>query len=141
MMAREVGFGSSVLYAAVAAAAWPAVAVLLGPALGMRSALVLHLLVSGGIWVLRFAPPRLRAVERKPLRGAVRELALAAAAVLLARAAFAPTLAGTALAIWAFGLVESAGFLLGLGEERDDPERPDPFEEAVRRARSALEDL
>ncbi|HVH06990.1 MAG TPA: hypothetical protein VNE71_13420 [Myxococcota bacterium] len=140
MSARHEGFGSSLVFAALAAGAWPAVAVVLGPALGLRSALVLHILVSGGVWLLRYGPARLRAAERKPLRGVVRELAIALAAYGLARAAFAPTLAGTALAIWAFGLVESAGCLLAGAAGADDTDRPDPFEEAMRRARAALED-
>jgi hypothetical protein len=142
MSGRFAGsFGSSVRFAAFAAFAWPAVAVVLGPAVGLRSALVLHLVVSGGVWLLRFAPARLRALERHPLRGAFAEVAIAVAAFALARAAFAPTLAGTALAIWAFGLVESAGFLLRPDDAHEDRDRPDPFDEAVRRARSALEEI
>jgi hypothetical protein len=141
MTSTRTDFASSLLWAALAAAAWPAVAVVLGPVLGLRSALVLHLLVSGTLWLVRFGPARLRALERKPLRGAVRELAVVLAAYGLARAAFAPTLAGTALAIWAFGLVLGAGFLLaGGGNDRDETDRPDPFEEAMRRARAALEE-
>ena len=80
-----------------------------------------------------------RALRRAPGRALALELALGAAGLALARLAFAPSLAGTVLAIWAFGLVQSAWPLLGEGRAAELPGL-DPFDEARRRAEALLDE-
>jgi hypothetical protein len=139
MSARRLErFSASVLFAALAALCWPAVALALGPWLGAAWAFRLYAAGCALAYLLRFGRPRLRALARRPLRAAAVELALATLGLALARAAGGDGLTGSALAVWAFGLVESAWFLGGAAPAPDEP-APDPFDEALRRARSVLE--
>jgi hypothetical protein len=139
MIARRLeGFAASLLFAAVAALSWPAVLLALGPWLGSRHALFLHLGACAALYLARFGRARLRAARRRPLRGLAVEVALATLALALARAVGGPGPIGTALAIWAFGLAESAWFLVGRGVSAEEPAL-DPFEEALRRARAVLD--
>jgi hypothetical protein len=136
---RVSSFGASLVFAALAALAWPVVATGLVPWLGADRALRLHVAACAALYVLRFGAPRLRALRRAPARALALELVLAAAGLALARLAFAPSLAGTALAIWAFGLVQSAWPLLGEVRAAEVPGL-DPFDEARRRAEALLDE-
>lgn len=135
---RLEAFAASLCFAALAALAWPAVALAVGPWIGAPRALALHLVLCGGLYLARFGRARLLAIQRRPLRALVIEASLALLGLALARAVGGPGLVGTALSLWAFGLVESAWFLAGA---RDDPSPSavDPFEEALRRARALLD--
>lgn len=139
MSARRLElFSASVLFAALAALCWPAVALALGPWLGVAWAFRLYAAGCALLYLLRFGRPRLAAFGRTPLRAAAIELALATLGVALAHAVGGPGLTGSALAIWAFGLAESAWFLAAAAPAPDEP-ATDPFDEALRRARSVLE--
>lgn len=132
------GFAASLRFAALAALSWPAVALALGPWIGVPRTLSLHLTLCGALYLARFGSARLRAIERRPLCGLAVEVALALLGLTLARAAGGPGLVGTALAIWAFGLVESAWFLGRRMKATSEP-AADPFEEALRGARAVLD--
>jgi hypothetical protein len=136
---RAPGFGAGLGFAALAALGWPVVAWLLAPSLGEGAALRLHVAACAFLFALHFGPARLAALRAAPGRACAVELGLAAAGLALARLAFEPSLAGTALAIWAFGLAESARPLFGAGRA---PEAPglDPFEEARRRTEALLDE-
>jgi hypothetical protein len=135
---RRADFAASLRFAALAALAWPAVACVLAPLVGARGALALHAAACAGLYAARFGRARLARLRSRPARALLYEALLAAAGAALARAVFSPTLAGTALAIWAFGLVQSGGCLL----HAPGPAAPagDPFELATRRARALLEE-
>jgi hypothetical protein len=135
---RRADFAAGLRFAALAALAWPAAACLLAPLLGARGALALHGAVCAALFAARFGGARVERVRARPARALLQEAFLAAAAAGLAFAVFAPTLARTALAIWAFGLVQSGGCLLPAAE----PAAPagDSFETASRRARALLEE-
>jgi hypothetical protein len=66
----------------------------------------------------------------RPARAVAIEAALGIAGLVLASGCAAPGLAGTALAIWAFFLVQSLYPLLGGVTRRSDPAGADPFEVA-----------
>ncbi len=69
------------------------------------------------------------------------EAVLLGGGLALARFLAAPTLLGAALAIWGFGLVQSAFFAIGGVRERSaESAGPDRFERARRRAAELLED-
>lgn len=138
MSARLEDFAASLRFAALAALAWPAVGLGLGPWLGTSRAFALHLAACGALYLLRFGRARLAALHRRPLSAAAVELILATLALALARAVGGPGLTGTALGLWAFGLVESAWFLAAPRSGRDDLPL-DPFEEALRRAHADLD--
>ena len=131
-------FAASLRFAALSALAWPAVAAALGPPLGVRRALALHLSLCAALYLLRFGRARLEALRERPARALAVEALLLGGAVALARALFAPTLLGTSLAIWGFGLAQSARCLVSAGGATL-PAR-DAFEEASRRAQALLEE-
>ncbi len=131
-------FGSCLRFAALAALLWPAVAAGLGPLLGAPRALALHAALCAALALARFGPARLAAFRARPGRALAVEALLAAAALGLARSLYEPSLLGTALAIWAFGLVQSARCLVATG---DGPAPPhDAYLEASRRAQALLEE-
>jgi hypothetical protein len=177
---RIDGFGRSLLFAALAAAAWPAFALLAGPGLGAERALRLYVVSAGALYAALLAPSAAAGARaglvalaigsgtalldrsvagaaagaalalavcrgailfrRRPARHLALELALGAGGLALARAAAAPTVAGAALGIWAFGLAQSAWFLVA-GAERRPPDAAgvDPFEDARKRALALLD--
>jgi len=136
---RAPGFGASLRSSALAALAWPLTAAVLAPWLGESPALRLHVAACAFPYALRFGPARLAALRRAPARALSVELALGAAGLGLARLVFDPSLAGTALAIWAFGLAQSAWLLLG-GANPAEPPDLDPFDEARRRSEALLDE-
>jgi hypothetical protein len=132
-------FAAGLRFAALAALAWPLAAAALAPWLGSAAALHLHIAACAFAFALRFGAARLAALRRAPARALAVELVLAAGSLALARLAFAPSVAGAALAIWAFLLVQSAWPLLAVAR---DPEAAglDPFDEARRRAEALLDE-
>jgi hypothetical protein len=131
-------FARSLRFAALAALSWPALAAALGPVLGVRRALALHVALCAVLYLLRFGRARLEALRAQPARALVVEALLAVAATALARGLYVPTLLGTSLALWGFGLVQSARCLVPAGEAAAPPR--DAFEEASRRAQALLEE-
>lgn len=135
---RLEAFAASLSFAALAALAWPAVALAVGPWIGVPRAFALHLAVCGALYLARLGRARLSAIRRRPLRALAIEACLALLGLALARAVGGPGLVGGALSLWAFGLVESAWFLGG-GRAGPRHPAPDPFDEALRRAREVLD--
>jgi hypothetical protein len=136
---RAPGFGVGLGFALVAALAWPLASACLTPWLGPGGALRLHVAACAFLFALHFGPARITALRAAPGRALAVELALGGAAFALARLAFDPSVAGTALAIWAFALVESAWPLFGAGGPAAAP-GTDPFDEARRRVEALLDE-
>jgi len=136
---RSPGFGAGLGFAFLAALGWPVVAGVLAPWLERGGALRLHVAACAFLFALHFGPARLAALRRAPGRALAVELGLGAAGLALARLAFEPSLAGTALAIWGFGLVQSAWPLLGESPAAEPPGL-DPFDEARRRLEALLDE-
>ena len=67
-------------------------------------------------------------------RAAMRELVLLVGGLLFARFLISTSVPSTALAVWAFFLVQSCFFLIAGAPRRSPAAHPDPFEEAHRRA-------
>lgn len=169
----------SLLFGAFAAAAWLAVALTAGPAIGFGLALELHAAACVALYLAGCGPrrsPRLGlgalvigitialfvhspstallalgavlAVGRsamlwrlRPARALVVELLLVLGGLKLAALASQPTVAGLALGLWTFFLLQGAYFLIG-GIDARAPERPaaDPFEAARDRALRVLDE-
>jgi hypothetical protein len=79
--------------------------------------------------------------RRRPLRAIALEALLLAGGLAAARAFFSPGLAGVALALWGFFLVQSLAPLVGgASPRRAAPEGVDPFEHARARAEALLDE-
>jgi hypothetical protein len=137
---RAPGFGAGLGFAFLAALAWPLVSACLAPWLGAGGALRLHVAACAFLFALHFGPSRIAALRAAPGRALALELALGASAFALARLAGGPSVAETALAIWAFALVESAWPLFGAAAGPAAPTGLDPFDEARRRVEALLDE-
>jgi hypothetical protein len=178
---RAHGFGRSVVFAALAAALYPAFVLLAGPLLGPARALPVWIVGSVAFYVAWLAPRRSHALvagalaavlgalvlalaqgprdvavgaalvlgvcrsgllhQARPARAVALEAGLLLGGLSLARSVASPGLLGTAIGIWAFGLVQSAYFLVGGVRERSERAGDvDPFELAHTRALRLMED-
>ena len=86
--------------------------------------------ITRSVFLYRAAPARAVAVE----------VTLLVSGLLFARFLAGASLASTAFAVWGFLLVQSLFFVIAGARERGPaPPRPDPFDEAYRRALAVLE--
>ncbi len=178
---RAHGFGRSLVFSALAAALYPAFALLARPLLGPAPALSAWIVACLACYVAWLAPRRSHALvagalaallgalvlalaqgprdvalgaalvlgvcrsgllhQARPARAVALEAVLLLGGLALARSVASPGLLGTALGIWAFGLVQSAYFLAGGVRERSEQVGDvDPFELARTRALRLMQD-